>query len=241
MKIIGVIPARYGSTRFPGKPLATICGKTLIERVFDQVKKALPSKSIYIATEDPRIYDYCRKFCDNVMMTSVNCPSGTDRVAEVAKKAVCDIVINIQGDEPLVSPGTIKKLVKEMQSDPKILMATPIRKFSNLSEIRTNNSAKVIIDKNKFALVFSRYLKPETIEAPVYKHIGIYAYRKQFLLQLVKLRVSPLEKFEKLEQLRVLENGYKIKTVLVDSDSVSVDVPEDIYKVERILQESEKF
>jgi 3-deoxy-manno-octulosonate cytidylyltransferase (CMP-KDO synthetase) len=235
MKTICVIPARYGSTRFPGKPLAVICGKPLIQRVYDQVKKAVSAGNIVIATDDDRIFKAASKFCRQVVMTSPGCPSGTDRVAEAVRKIECDVVVNVQGDEPVVSPLTIKKLIRVMELNKDVVMATPVRKFKSMDEINSDNSAKVVIDKDENALFFSRYLRPGTLNAPVFKHIGLYAYRKEFLLKLVRMPVSKLEKFERLEQLRVLENGYKIRTVLVNSDSVPVDVPEDIKKVELIL------
>jgi len=235
---ICVIPVRFGSTRFPGKPLALICGKPMIQWVYEAVKRAKYIDKIIIATDDFRIFNVSKKFCPDVILTSKNCNSGTDRVALVAKKIKCRIVVNVQGDEPLIHPSIIDKLIIEIKKDSDIVMTTPVCKFSSENDIKNPNTAKVVIDKNNFALYFSRSVIPYSREIVLnyfYKHIGIYAYRKNFLLKFVKLKQRKLELTEKLEQLRVLENGYKVKTVFVNRNTVPVDVPEDIKKVEMLL------
>jgi len=238
MKVIAVIPARYNSKRFPGKPLVEIRNKPLIQWVYEKVKMSNCFDIIVIATDDENIYNTVKGFGADVMMTSKKHKSGTDRVAEVAKKIdgeSDDIIVNIQGDEPLISPITIKKIVMTMKKNREILVATPICLIKDKNEFCNPNIVKVTVDKNMFALYFSRSPIPHS-SANFYKHIGLYAYRRDFLFKFVRLSVSKLENIERLEQLRILENGYRIKTVLVRDDSIPVDVPEDVKRIELILK-----
>ena len=244
MKIIGIIPARYGSTRFPGKPLAIIAGKPLIQRVVEQCRKAKSLSEIIVATDDGRIADAVKNFC-RVEMTSPAHPSGSDRIAEVVGNISCDAVVNIQGDEPLIEPSVIDAVAGALAQNEMSTAATRIKKPA---ELDNPNVVKVVVNAAGRALYFSRrtipYLRAaasgstsEQLAAFAFlKHLGIYGYRRGMLLQLVKFPVSPLEAAEKLEQLRALENGIQIAVVQVAYDSVGVDAPEDVEWVERFLR-----
>jgi len=244
VKILGVIPARFASTRFPGKPLALIAGKPLIQRVVEQCQQAKSLSEIVVATDDERIATVARKFC-RVEMTRADHPSGSDRIAEVAERISCDAVVNIQGDEPLIDRNVIDDVANALMQNEMSTAATPIK---NLSELENPNVVKVVVNAAGRALYFSRrtipYLReaanrpvPEQLAAfPFLKHLGIYGYRRETLLRLVKFPVSPLENAEKLEQLRALENGIGIAVVKVDYDSIGVDMPEDVARVEKILK-----
>jgi len=244
VKILGVIPARFASTRFPGKPLALIAGKPLIQRVVEQCQQAKSLSEIVVATDDERIATAARKFC-RVEMTRADHPSGSDRIAEVAERISCDAVVNIQGDEPLIAPNVIDTVAGALAQNEMSTAATPIK---NLAELDNPNVVKVVVNAAGRALYFSRrtipYLReaanrpvPEQLAAfPFLKHLGIYGYRRETLLRLVKFPVSPLENAEKLEQLRALENGVGIAVVKVDYDSIGVDMPEDVARVEKILK-----
>jgi 3-deoxy-manno-octulosonate cytidylyltransferase (CMP-KDO synthetase) len=244
MKIIGVIPARYASTRFPGKPLALIAGKPLIQRVVEQCHKATSLNEVIVATDDARIADVAKKFC-RVELTRADHPSGSDRIAEVAARCQCDAVVNIQGDEPLIDPTVIDAVAGALKDGEMSTTATPIK---SLAEYDNPNVVKVVVNTAGRALYFSRrtipYLRDaasrpvaEQLAAFVFlKHLGIYGYRRETLLRLVKFPVSPLESAEKLEQLRALENGIQIAVVRVEYDSVGVDVPEDVKHVEKLLK-----
>lgn len=246
MRILGIIPARYASTRFPGKPLALIAGKPLIQRVVEQCEKASSLSEVVVATDDTRILEHASKFC-RVEMTSPNHPSGSDRIAEVAERVNCDAVINIQGDEPLIDPSVIDRVAKVLDTSEMSTAATPIK---DVSEYDNPNVVKVVVNVTGQALYFSRRTIPYLRDAatrsaseqmaafPFLKHLGIYGYRREALLRLVKFPVSPLESAEKLEQLRALENGIEIAVVKVDYDSVGVDMPEDVVRVEKILSTS---
>ncbi len=243
MKIIGVIPARYASTRFPGKPLALIAGKPLIQHVVEQCRKAKSLSEVIVATDDARIADAAKKFC-RVEMTRADHPSGSDRIAEVASRCECDAVVNIQGDEPLINPTVIDAVAGALKDSEMSTAATPI---TTPAEYDNPNAVKVVVNEAGRALYFSRRTIPYLREAasrsvseqlaafPFLKHLGIYGYRRETLLRLVKFPVSPLESAEKLEQLRALENGIQIAVVKVDYDSVGVDVPEDVARVEKHL------
>jgi 3-deoxy-manno-octulosonate cytidylyltransferase (CMP-KDO synthetase) len=243
MRIIGIIPARYTSTRFPGKPLAVIAGKPLIQRVVEQCKKAGSLSEVIVATDDVRIAEEAKPFC-RVEMTRSDHPSGSDRIAEVAGRVPCDAVINIQGDEPLIDPSVIDAVADALAGTEMSSAATLIK---NAAEYDDPNVVKVVVNAAGHALYFSRRTIPYLREAasgsvseqlaafPFLKHLGIYGYRRETLLRLVKFPVSPLEAAEKLEQLRALENGIQIAIVKVDYDSVGVDMPEDVAKVEKIL------
>ena len=237
-QVIIVIPARYGSTRFEGKPLAEINGKPMIYQVYQRAKKAKCVDDVIVATDDERIKNAVEKFNGKAVMTSKEHKSGTDRVAEVAKSIDADIIVNVQGDEPLISPEAIEQAVKPLIEDKKIRMCTLMTKITEEAEYGNPNIVKVVTDKEGFALYFSRSLIPypgEKEHLKVYKHIGIYVYRKDLLLEFADMPQTPLERIEGLEQLRVLENGFKIKVVETDYDSISVDNPEDLEVVKKII------
>ncbi|MBM3833855.1 MAG: 3-deoxy-manno-octulosonate cytidylyltransferase [Verrucomicrobia bacterium] len=242
-KIVGIIPARYASTRFPGKPLALIGGKPLIQRVVEQCQKAKSLREVIVATDDQRIRQIAEKFC-RVEMTRSDHPSGSDRIAEVVARCDCDAVVNIQGDEPLIDPAVIDAVANALANGEMSTAATPIKE---IREYDNPNIVKVVVNFAGHALYFSRRAIPFVRDAasgspaeqlaafPFLKHLGIYGYRRETLLRLVKFPLSPLEIAERLEQLRALENGIQIAVVKVDYDSVGVDVPEDVARVEKIL------
>jgi 3-deoxy-manno-octulosonate cytidylyltransferase (CMP-KDO synthetase) len=244
VKVLGIIPARYASTRFPGKPLALIAGKSLIQRVVEQCHAAKSLSEVIVATDDERIATVAKKFC-RVEMTSPNHPSGSDRIAEVASKIPCDAVVNIQGDEPMIEPAVINAVAGALE---KCEMSTAATRIKTATELDNPNVVKVVVNPAGRALYFSRrtipYLREAASGSPseqlaafaFLKHLGIYGYRRETLLRLVKFPVSPLEHAEKLEQLRALENGIEIAVVKVDYDSVGVDAPEDVAKVEELLK-----
>ncbi|MCI9401944.1 MAG: 3-deoxy-manno-octulosonate cytidylyltransferase [Lachnospiraceae bacterium] len=233
--IVAVIPARYQSSRFLGKPLVMIAGKLMIQRVYEQVKKSERISRVIVATDDKRIYNAVHQFQGEVVMTG-ECSCGTERVYEVVRHYLCDIVINIQGDEPLIKPEMIDELVAEFDDD-NVLMATLCKEITSDADINNPNIVKVVRDKNEDALYFSRYPIPynrdQRNDVKYFKHIGIYGYRKDFLKEYVKMSSTSLETVENLEQLRVLENGYKIRVRETSYDSIGVDIPEDILKIEK--------
>ena len=239
MRILGIIPARCASTRFPGKPLALVAGKPLIQYVVERCRKAKTLSEVILATDDPRIRDSAQEFC-RVEMTSPDHPSGSDRIAEVAERCACDAVVNIQGDEPLIDPSVIDAVAGALVHEEMSTAATPIR---NPDEYDNSNVVKVVVNAAGRALYFSRRTIPylrEAASSSVREQLaafplGIYGFRRETLLRLVKLPVSTLERAEKLEQLRALENGIPIAVVRVDYDSVGVDVPADVARVERLL------
>lgn len=242
MKIIGIIPARWGSTRFEGKVLAKIADKPMIQHVYERVRQAKLLDGVLIACDDERILKAAQKFGARAVLTAANHLSGTDRIAEAAKNISCGLVINIQGDEPLIKACVIDELAAVMREEKAAPMGTLIKKIENSGEIENPNVVKVIIDQHKYALYFSRSVIPHPRDQgnytgrTYYKHLGIYAYRKDFLLNYKNLPKSNLEEIEKLEQLRVLEAGYKIRTVLTDVETIGVDTPEDLQRVEKIFQ-----
>jgi 3-deoxy-manno-octulosonate cytidylyltransferase (CMP-KDO synthetase) len=249
MKSIGVIPARWGATRFEGKVLATLLGKSVIQHVWENAKKAKTLDDLIVACDDERILKAVEAFGGKAVYTSPNQPSGTDRLAEVVNPLDVDIAVNIQGDEPLVKPIMIDNLVIALKDEKAAQMATIIKKVEDEAELTNSNVVKVVVDKNGYALYFSRYAIPynrtgETDEKkrPTYfKHIGLYAFTKDFLFTFRNLPNSSLESAEKLEQLRVLENGYKIKTVETKFDTVGIDRPEDLKRAEEaLLKERER-
>ena len=243
MKILGVIPARYASSRFPGKPLALIAGKPLIQHVVERCQKAQMLAEVIVATDDERIRRVAAQFC-RVEMTSAAHPSGSDRIAEVAGRCPAEGILNIQGDEPLIEPAVIDRVAELIAREPMSTAASPL---SNPADYDNPNIVKVVVNRAGHALYFSRrtipYLRAaasrsvsEQLAAfPFLKHLGIYGYQRETLLQLVQWPVSPLEEAEKLEQLRALENGVRIAVATVAYDSVGVDVPEDVGRVERLL------
>ncbi len=231
----GIIPVRYQSSRFPGKPLATIAGKYLVQWVYEQAKQAKFLKRLIIATDDDRIYTASQNFGAEAYITSPHHQTGTERVAEVAKKLETPVIINIQGDEPLVRGEMIDRLIRTLQ-DESIPMATLAAKVTDLNLQRDKDIVKVVLDKKGYALYFSRSPVPFQSTDHFWQHIGIYGYQKEFLLKFQELPFSWLEKSEGLEQLRALENGYKIKIVKIASPTLSVDTPEDIIKVEKFIE-----
>ncbi|NGF56620.1 3-deoxy-manno-octulosonate cytidylyltransferase [Parapedobacter sp. SGR-10] len=240
MKVIGIIPARYESSRFPGKPLVDIGGQTMIQRVYQQAKHAATLHEVIVATDDQRIYDHVRSFAGNVVMTKSTHQSGTDRCAEVVQQVQgFDVAINIQGDEPFIDPQQIDLLVACFET-PSTEIATLVRKVATLEELTNENKPKVVLNKKGEAIYFSRqtipFLRGERIEnwlskRPFYNHIGIYGYRTNVLKLLSELPVSDLELMESLEQLRWLDNGYKIQTALSSHTNDAIDTPEDLKQI----------
>ena len=244
MKILGVIPARYSSTRLKGKVLADINGKPMIQHVWERAKKSSLLNDVLIACDDERVVQAAKKFGAKVVLTSPAHPSGSDRIAEAVKSLDADVVINIQGDEPLIDPSTIDTLAQAMNNDPACVMATVITALNQEEDVLDPNCVKVVVDQNKNALYFSRSAIPyhrektDFSQTEYYKHLGIYAYRKDFLLAFVRLPKSRLEKIEQLEQLRVLEAGYKIKTVLTDQQTIGVDTDADLLRVKEFFKKN---
>jgi 3-deoxy-manno-octulosonate cytidylyltransferase (CMP-KDO synthetase) len=243
VRTLGVIPARYGAQRFPGKPLALIAGQPLVQRVYERARQARRLDEVVVATDDTRILEAVEKFGGNAMLTSSDCPSGTDRAAEVARQHACDLIVNIQGDEPLMKPEMIDQLVAGMESDRAFPMGTLARPVESAEVWANPNVVKVVFGAAGNALYFSRCPVPfvrdaagEFVPGKAHKHIGIYAYRREFLLKFVTLPQSELEKTEKLEQLRALENGFTIRVWVTPYDSIGVDRPEDVELVEDILR-----
>lgn len=237
-KIVAVIPARYQSSRFPGKPLSLIAGKTMIQRVYDQVRNAVGLDQVIVATDDERIYKEVQRFQGISVMTR-ECSCGTERVYEAIRDYSCDIVINVQGDEPLINPEVIGELISGFMDD-NIVMVTLCKEIVNDDELSNPNIVKVVRDKNNDALYFSRYPIPFNrdgqSDVKYFKHIGVYGYTKDFLKEYVLMEKSSLEIAENLEQLRVLQNGYSIKVIETSYDSIGVDMPEDIMKIEREIK-----
>lgn len=240
MNVICVIPARYASTRLPGKPLKDIAGKPMICRVYDRASLAKRTQATIVATDDERIVKAVEKDGGRAMMTRKDHPTGTDRLAEVAAAfPEADLVINVQGDEPLIDPGLIDELAAAFDDDADLQMATVKTEITDEEEQKNPNNVKVVTDKNGYALYFSRSLLPypRHTGTPVYKHIGIYAYKRDFLLHYAKMAEMPLEHAESLEQLRALENGYKIKVVETKAKFVGVDTEEDLQRVNEIYRQ----
>lgn len=247
MKALGIIPSRYQSTRFPGKPLIDIAGKTMIQRVYEQASKSALLNEVIVATDDQRIFDHVKSFGGNVMMTRVEHTNGTLRCGEVIEtKTGYDVVINIQGDEPLVKPEQLDRLISLFQN-PHTEIATVVKRLHDSSDIENENRIKVVLDHQQNAIYFSRspipFVQgkqlvhwPEFI--PYFKHIGVYAWRTETLKKLLHLPSTALEKAESLEQLRWLYHGYKIATIETDSETPNIDTPEDVAAVIRALNEN---
>ncbi len=239
MKIIAVIPARWGSTRFEGKVLADIAGKPLIQHVWERASQCKLLDKIVIACDDETVLRVTQDFGAKAVLTSKDHACGTDRIAEVVQSLDVDIVVNIQGDEPLIQAAAVDNLIYTISNDKACQMATMIRVIDNKEELKDPNVVKVIIDSQKNAIYFSRAKIPfvrDDEQAIYYKHFGIYAFQKDFLFTFKNLPRLPLERAEKLEQLRAIENGYKIKTVETEYDSIGVDTPSDLAQVEKLLQ-----
>ncbi|MHB8138422.1 MAG: 3-deoxy-manno-octulosonate cytidylyltransferase [Smithellaceae bacterium] len=240
--IICIIPSRYESSRFPGKPLADLCGKPMIQHVYERVAQAKAVPYVAVATDDQRIFDAVKKFGGNAVMTSATHRSGTDRIAEALKTlnlSADAIVVNIQGDQPIFEPVQVDEVIAPLIADPAVVMATLIYKIVLDEEITHPHAVKVVFDSENNALYFSRatipYVRDKKLKADYYKHHGIYAYRRDFLDTFTQLPEGKLEKLEALEQLRVLEHGYKIKVVVTPHDSVEVDNQQELDRVRRIL------
>ena len=243
MKFGCVIPARYGSTRLPGKPLADIAGKPMIQRVYERVTNAKKPEVFIVATDDQRVYDAVQSFGGTVVMTDANHPTGTDRLAEVAQQYTdLDVIINVQGDEPMIDANLIDQLAELFESDDVLQMATVATPLLE-EEYDEPSAVKVILNKRNDAMYFSRSLIPyprhDFVNTPL-KHIGIYAYRRQFLLDYAKMEPTAAEQTESLEQLRALENGFAIRVITTDKRFVGVDTPEDLARVNAIFEQEEK-
>ncbi len=252
-KISAVIPARYGSTRFEGKPLADLLGKPMIQHVYEGVRQSKLIDEVIVATDDQRIGEAVQSFGGKAVMTSPTHSTGTDRVAEVARKLKSEIIVNVQGDEPLIEGNIIDKAIRPLLTDQSLQMSTLMTRIEEVRDWLNPHIVKVVVDQNNFALYFSRSPIPfprdlqigrlesnpfgtnRPLPKRVYKHIGVYVFRRKFLLHFAKMKPSPLEKLEKLEQLRALENGYPIKVSAVDYEPICVDTPEDLQKVTAFL------
>lgn len=255
MSIIAVIPARYGSTRFEGKPLVKILGKPMIQWVYEGVAQSRLIKKILVATDDRRIADTVERFGGRAIMTSPDHPTGTDRVAEVAQWVRASIIVNVQGDEPLIKGPIIDQAIRPLLRDKSLQMSSLMTRIRDIQDWVNPNQGKVVVDGKGFALYFSRApipfprdltleqildrpeLSAKLLSRNLFKTIGLYVYRRVFLLKLAKMRPTPLEEVEKLEQLRVLENGHRIKMVAVDYEPIGVDVPGDLQKVLSLLEQ----
>ena len=242
MRALCIIPARYASTRLPGKPLREIAGVPMICRVYERASMARRVEQVLVATDDERICNAVKGYGGNAMMTAKDHPTGTDRLAEAASAyPEMDLVINVQGDEPLIEPSLIDELVGLFEDAPDLQMATVMTEIAE-DEAKNPNNVKVVTDKAGYALYFSRSLLPyprNPGKAPVFKHIGIYAYRRDFLLQYKNMPPTPLEQAESLEQLRALEHGYRIRVLKTDCKFVGVDTEEDLALADRIYREME--
>lgn len=250
---MAVIPARYASTRFPGKVLADVCGKPMIERVYAGVRRSHLISRVVVATDDERVRSVVEGFGGEAVMTSPHHKTGTDRIAEVGRGIEADVVVNVQGDEPLITAEAVEQAVQPLMESPDIVMSTLMCPIRSSQEFFDPHVVKVITDKQGYAIYFSRWPIPfhrdewtgcvsaEGVRVPeqspiiANRHIGLYAYRKPFLLRFAGMPETPLERLEKLEQLRALENGYKIKVVQTDYRAVGVDVPEDLERVRALF------
>ena len=243
MKFMAIIPARYASTRYPGKPLAILGGKPVIQRVYEQVKSVLDD--VYVATDDDRIYNTVTDFRGKAVMTRADHKSGTDRIEEAAEKIGldADVIINVQGDEPFIQPSQIETLMQLFDA-PETQIGTLGKPFESIDAVENPNSPKIVTDNRGFALYFSRSVIPYIRgkerdswfgEYPFLKHLGVYAYRREVLAEVTKLPMSSLEKAESLEQLRWLQNGYRIRVGLTDIETVGIDTPEDLTRAEEFL------
>ena len=249
MKISAVIPARYGSTRFEGKPLADILGKPMIQHVYEGVRQSKLIEEVIVATDDQRILDTVKSFGGKAIMTSPTHFTGTDRVAEAAQKLKSDIIVNVQGDEPLIIGSIIDKAIRPLLLDDTLHMSTLMTRIEEVRDWLNPHIVKVVVDQKNFALYFSRSPIPfprdlnigrleshpfgtsRPLPQRVFKHIGVYVFRRKFLLNFSKMKPTPLEKLEKLEQLRALENGYRIKVTPVNYEPICVDTPGDLQKI----------
>jgi 3-deoxy-manno-octulosonate cytidylyltransferase (CMP-KDO synthetase) len=244
--VLAVIPARYLSSRFPGKPLAPIAGKPMIQHVVERVRRATLVSRVVVATEDARIKSAVEAFGGEAVMTRSDHRTGTDRIAEVATHRSAEIYVNVQADEPLIDPGTVDALVAAMTEEDSVQLATPCTAIAQPADIMDPNIVKVVRDFESNALYFSRAPVPwvrdtaGTVTARHWKHLGLYGFRRAALLEFPTLPPGELEHLEQLEQLRWLENGFRIRVVETDYDAVSVDVPADVERVERLLARADQ-
>lgn len=250
-----VIPARYASSRFPGKPLISIAGRPMIQHVYERACQAQLADSVIVATDDQRIADVVSAFGGQAVMTAADHPSGTDRVAEVAARHDCDLVVNVQGDEPCIAPQAIDAMIQPLRDEPSVQITTLAHVLTDPAALLTPNVVKVVVDRHGNALYFSRapipYYRqawqqtpsaanptapPPSIPSGCYRHLGLYAYRRRVLLEFARLAPTPLEQVEQLEQLRALEHGYSLRVVPTTYASIGVDTPEDVAHAERALR-----
>jgi 3-deoxy-manno-octulosonate cytidylyltransferase (CMP-KDO synthetase) len=247
MKFTAIIPARYASTRFPGKPLALLSGKPIIQHVYEQVNQVI--KDVWVATDDQRIFETVNTFGGKAVMTRKDHKSGTDRIEEAAEKiqTQADIIINVQGDEPFIQPSQIETLC-ELFKHPQTQIATLGKPFEDIEAVKNTNSPKIVTNYQGFALYFSRSVIPfvrgieenEWLEHfPYLKHLGIYAYRREILKEITKLPMSSLEKAESLEQLRWLQNGYHIRVGITNVETIGIDTPKDLERAEAFIAKKE--
>ena len=243
MKTIGVIPARFKSSRFPGKPLVDICGRPMIWWVYQQCIKVDELYGVFVATDDKRIFDTCQELKLNVVMTSTDNKTGSDRVAEASEAIEGDLFVNIQGDEPLIEPEMIRQVIR-LFDDEDVYFGTLKKKIDAIDLIKSVNTVKVVTDINDDALYFSRSVIPSNIKdgklAPVYRHVGIYAYKRDFLQIFRRLPQSILELGKGIEPLRAMENGYRVRVGETEFDSIGVDIPEHVKEVEKVIKERGK-
>ncbi len=247
MKTLCVIPARFGSSRFPGKPLALIGSKPMIQWVYENALQAESIDQVLVATDDERIVRTVESFGGRALLTPSELPSGTDRVAFIARNEEAEIIINLQGDEPFIRAQLLNDLVAVFRKRADVQLATPVARITSYAQLKDPNLVRVVRDQEGWAMYFTRSIIPFLRDVsderewptrfPFYKHIGIYAYRKSFLLEFTRWAPSPLEQAERLEQLRVLEHGKRIFTLETDYESLSVDTPDDLRKVNEILNE----
>lgn len=245
-RVVAVIPARYASQRIPAKPLVDLLGKSMIQRVYEQASKASLLSRVVVATDDDRIASAVRAFGGEVMMTSETIRSGSDRVAAIASILPAEIFVNVQGDEPLIAPQMIDEAVRVVLDDPGADVGTLARRIDSPADLQNSAVVKVVLSADRTALFFSRsaipFVRDEADQSQwlrhhqFYKHVGIYVFRRSFLLKYPSLSESTLERTEKLEQLRILENGYRIKVGITDYESISVDTPEDVRRVIEVLK-----
>lgn len=245
-RTVAIIPARFGSTRLPGKPLLMIAGKPMIQHVVERASQAKLVERVIVATDDQRIVDAVHGFGGEAVMTSPDCRSGTDRIAEVVRSlSGVDIVVNVQGDEPLIPPSMIDAAIQPLWDDPLILVGTLVRRIADIAELDDPAVPKVVLDRNNRCLFFTRSAVPYDRDFPYeawlehhtyYRHIGIYVFRRSFLLRYASLDQTPLERAEQLEQLRILEHGYTINAAITEEESLAVDTPADLERVRHIME-----
>lgn len=246
MRILGIIPARYGSTRLKVKPLIDFLGKPIVQHVFERAKLSKFLNRVIVATDNKIVFDKVAEFGGEAIMTALSHQSGTDRVSEVASKISSDIVVNIQGDEPTITPQLIDEAIKPILENDETYFSTLKTRINSIEDLLNPNIVKVVTDRNNFAIYFSRspipfYFSKEIMftKEKYFKHIGIYVYKREFLLKFVSLEATDLEKRERLEQLRALEYGYKIKVVETNGDTISIDVKEDLERAKQFLEEKQ--